>query len=187
MPKIAPIDREDLDVEARRRIDEGMASGMYTTPVPLQIVAHSPNALRGMDESYKAIFGRAAVGPRLIELMRLRSAQLGSCEPCSASRKDDSVTDDDVACLVDPDTAGDTERERLAIRFVDLLAGNHHAIDTHFLRALAQVFSTEEIVEIGWYASTLVGTHRFMHALDVLGTDEPVIGPGEQLRGGVSV
>jgi alkylhydroperoxidase family enzyme len=176
MPKIAPIDREDLDAEARRRIDEGMATGMYTTPLPLQIMAHSPNALRGMDESYKAIFGRAAVGSRIIELMRLRSAQLGSCEPCSASRKDDSVTDDDVACMIDPDMAGSTPRERLAIRFVDLLSGDHHAVDTDFLRGLAEVFSTEEIVEIGWYASSLVGTHRFLHALDVLGAGEPVIG-----------
>jgi alkylhydroperoxidase family enzyme len=80
-----------------------------------------------------------------------------------------------VACLVDPDRAGSDPRERLAIRFVDLLANDHHAIDADFFREMAEHFSTEEIVEVGWYASTLVGGHRFLHVLDVLGDDEPVI------------
>jgi hypothetical protein len=176
VPRIAPIAWEDLDQEARERIETGMATGMYSMTLPLQIVAHSPNALRGMDESYKAIFGRAAVGNRILELMRLRSAQLGSCAPCSLSRKDDSITEDDVACLVDAERAGSNARERLAIRFVDLLSEDHHAIDADFFRELATVFTVEEIVEVGWYASTLVGGHRFMHVLDVLGDDEPVIG-----------
>jgi alkylhydroperoxidase family enzyme len=175
MPRIAPIAWEDLDDEARERIEAGTATGMYTMTLPLQIVAHSANALRGMDEGYKAVFGRAVVGQRIMELMRLRSAQLGSCAPCSLSRKDESITEEDVACLMDPEKAGSNPRERLAIRFVDLLAEDHHAIDDDFFRELATVFTTEEIVEVGWYASTLVGGHRFMHVLDVLGDSEPVI------------
>jgi alkylhydroperoxidase family enzyme len=176
VPRIAPIAWEDLDDEARRRMAEGMATGMYTTTLPLQIVAHSPVALRGLDEGYKAVFGRAAVGPRIVELMRLRSAQLGTCAPCSASRKDDSITDDDVACLADPDRAGADRREQLAIRLVDLMATDHHAVDADFFRSLAEVFTVEEIVEIGWYAGHLVGGHRFMHILDALGTEAPVVG-----------
>jgi len=149
---------------------------MYSTPVPVQIIAHSPNALRSMDESYKAFFGRSAIGQRLQELVRLRSAQLGACEPCSLSRKDDSVTDADVACLIDPQLGTYTERERLAIRFVDLLATDHHAVDRAFIGELATVFTTEEIVELGWFAGQAIGTHRFMHALDVLGEEAPVVG-----------
>jgi alkylhydroperoxidase family enzyme len=183
MPRIAPIAWDDLTDEARQRMEAGMATGMYSMTLPLQIVAHSPNALRGMDEGYKAIFGRAAVGPRIIELMRLRSAQLGSCEPCSLSRKDDSITEDDVTGLDDPETAGTNERERLAIRFVDLMATDHHAIDEDFFREMAQHFSVEEIVEVGWYAGQVVGGHRFLHVLDCLGTDEPVIA-GDAVRAG---
>jgi alkylhydroperoxidase family enzyme len=177
MPRIAPIAWEDLDDEARRRMEEGLGTGMYTMTVPLQIVAHSPNALRGLDEAYRAIYGKATVGPRIVELMRLRSAQLGECAPCSASRKDESITEDDVACLVDPDRAGSDPRERLAIRLVDLMANDHHAIDDDFFRLLAEVFSVEEIVEIAWYAGHLIGGHRFMHVLDALGTSAPVVGP----------
>jgi alkylhydroperoxidase family enzyme len=180
MPRIAPIPMQDLSSDSRRRIDEGMSTGMYSTPVPLQVVAHSPNALRGMDEGYKAVFGCSAIGGRIQELVRLRSAQLGSCEPCSASRKDPSLTEDDVACLVDPPPGMYTERERLAIRFVDLLAIDHHAIDADFYRELGTCFSVEEIVELGWFAAQAIGVHRFMHSLDLFGAEEPVLG-GEAL------
>jgi alkylhydroperoxidase family enzyme len=184
MPRIAPIPWDELGDEARERIEAGMATGMYSMALPLQIVAHSPNALRGMDESYKAVYGRAAVGPRILELMRLRSAQLGSCAPCSLSRKDESITEDEVACLVDPAKAGSNQRERLAIQLVDLMATDHHAIDGEVFRRLAEEFTREEIVELAWYAGQAVGGHRFMHALDVLGDDEPVIS-AEGVRGRV--
>ena len=103
MARVEPIPYEDLDDDTRARIEAGHATGMYTTPLPLQIVAHSKVALRAMDESYKAQFRCGALDDRLHELVRLRSAQLGACEPCSLSRKDETVTEDQVACLVDPD------------------------------------------------------------------------------------
>jgi alkylhydroperoxidase family enzyme len=175
MARIEPIPYDELSDEARSRIDAGTETGMYTTPVPLQIVAHSPTALRGMDESYKAHFGRCALGPRIEELLRLRSAQINACMPCSASRKDESITEDDVACLVDVDEGRYDRREALALRFLDLFATDHHAIDDDTFRELATVFSVEEIVELGWLCGQFVGGHRFMHILDVLGEGEPVL------------
>lgn len=149
---------------------------MYSTPIPLQIIAHSPNALQGMDEGYKAVFGCSAIGGRLQELVRLRSAQLGSCEPCSASRKDDSLSESDVACLADATGGAYTDRERLAIQLVDLLATDPHGLDEAFYGELGRHFSVEEIVELGWYAGQAIGTHRFMHSLDILGDSEPILG-----------
>jgi alkylhydroperoxidase family enzyme len=176
MPRIEPVPWDDLSEEARARIEAGMASGMYSTPLPLQIMAHSPNALQGMDDSYKAVFGRSAVGGRLQELVRLRSAQLGSCEPCSASRKDDSLSESDVACLGNTSTGAYSDRERLAIELVDLLATDPAGLDADFYSRLGTHFSVEEIVELGWYAGQAIGTHRFMHSLDILGDSPPVLG-----------
>jgi alkylhydroperoxidase family enzyme len=152
---------------------------MYTTPLPLQIVAHSKVALRAMDESYKAQFRCGALDDRLHELVRLRSAQLGACEPCSMSRKDETVTDDQVACLVDPDPSVFSRREVLALQFLDLLATDHHAVDDDTFRQLATEFSAEEIVELGWICASAIGVHRFMHALDVLGDGEPIVRASE--------
>jgi alkylhydroperoxidase family enzyme len=180
MPRIAPIEWNQLDDEARRRIEAGRASGMYTMTVPLQIVAHSPNALRGMDEGYKAVFECSAMGQRLQELMRLRSASLGACAPCSLSRKDESLTEEDIASLglaAGDTTAGRyTDRERLAIETVDRMALDPAALDEAYVSEMAKVFTPEEIVEIGWYAGQVIGGHRFMHMLDALGDDAPVVG-----------
>ena len=175
MSRIEPIPWDELSDEARRRIDAGMASGMYSVAAPLQIVAHSPVALQGMDEGYKACFGRSALGQRLQELLRLRSAQLNTCEPCSMSRKDDSLTEDDVACLIEPDESRYTRREVLALRFLDRFALDHHAIDDDTFRELAGEFTVEEIVELGWMCGQFIGGHRFMHLLDIFGTGVPAI------------
>jgi alkylhydroperoxidase family enzyme len=176
MARIAPIAWEDLSDEVRQRIEAGMATGMYSMTLPLQIVAHSPNAFRGMDDGYKAIFGISAIGQRTQELMRLRSAQLGACAPCSLSRKDESISEEDVACLTDPTSANYTPQERLAIRMVDLMAMDPHSIDDDLIREMAEVFTVEQIVELGWYAGQVVGGHRFMHMLDALNDSEPIIG-----------
>jgi alkylation response protein AidB-like acyl-CoA dehydrogenase len=68
------------------------------------------------------------------------------------------------------------ERERLAIAMVDRMALDLSALDGALLLEMAKVFTTEEIVEIGWYASQVIGGHRFMHMLDALGEDTPAIG-----------
>lgn len=52
-----------------------------------------------------------------MELLRIRSAQLGECEPCSQSRKHDSITDEDVTCLLNPAQGKLAPQEQLAIEF----------------------------------------------------------------------
>jgi len=178
MPRIAPIAIDALDDDIRSRIDAGMASGMYSTTLPLRIVANSPLAVRALDEGYKAHFRRGVIPPRLQELLRLRSAQLNACEPCSLSRKEDAVAEADVACLVELDEQRYSAAEIAALRFLDLLATDYQAVDDDTIRTLHQVFSAEEIVELGWLCTQMVATHRFMHILDVLGTGEPVVAAG---------
>ena len=59
MARIAPIPWDELTDEARERIEEGLASGMYSTACPVDM-AHSPNALRAIDDSYR----RSSAGRR---------------------------------------------------------------------------------------------------------------------------
>jgi alkylhydroperoxidase family enzyme len=175
VPRIEAIPYDELSDDARARIEAGLASGMYTTPVPLQILAHSPMVVRAMDEGYKAHFRAGAIEPRLQELIRLRSAQLNSCEPCSASRKEGSVDEADVACLVSPDEAHYSRREVLALRFLDTFATDHHAINDETYRELTEEFTAEEIVELGWLSAQSLGVHRLMHTLDVFGERPAVV------------
>lgn len=176
MPVIAPLPMAEIDAESLDRIDAGLKTGMYSQTLPLQVMARAPAALRAMDEGYKAMFRRSLLDDRLRELLRVRSAILNGCGPCSQSRKEDSVSEGDVACLVDPEAASYPPRERIALRFLTLLSTDHHAITPDFYRELAQHFSAAEIVELGWTCAQTMGGHRFLHTLDMLGSEAPVIG-----------
>ena len=176
MVRIEPVPWDELPEESRALLEAGAASGMYTTTLPMQVVAYSSAALEAMHAAYTATFGKGLLEPRLVELVRLRSAQAGGCAPCASSRKDDSVGEDDVACLVAPDPAVFAPRELAALRFFDLLNADHHGIDDETFRGLLQVFTPAEVVELGFLCGNFLGGHRFMHALDVLGDREPLVG-----------
>lgn len=176
MPRIEPIPYDDLDPELRERFEAGAAEGRYTMMMPLQIFAYARQAAIASDESYKRSFKQGLLGPRLEELVRIRAAQVNGCGPCSSSIKDDSLGADEVACMLESlDDAKFSERERRALKFVDLMSTNHHAIGDDTLRSLAEVFTTAEIVELGMTCARFIGSHRWMHVLDVFSDAPPVI------------
>jgi alkylhydroperoxidase family enzyme len=175
MPRIEPIPLDQLGDEPRRVIEEGVADGTYATPIPLQIFAYKTAQLM-MTNAARSVMGKdSLLGGRIVELIRIRSAQLGECQPCMQSRKHESITDEDVACLLAPGASGLTDQERMAVEFLDLLSADHHAMDDDFYRRLGEVFTAAQIVELGFTCAGSMGLHRFIHTLDVFGTDAPVI------------
>ena len=176
MPRIEPIPYEDLKPKQRAMIESGMASGAFRIALPLQILAYSDHDHVPDDADRHPNFPRHLLDGTLLELLRIRSAQLGGCEPCMASRKVEGATEDAVACLTNPALRGDlSERERLALEFLELLATDHHRIGDDLFRRLAAHFTTAEIVELGSTCGHMIGTHRFLHAIDVFGQSDPVI------------
>ncbi len=175
MPRIEPIPMEELGDEPRRIIEGGVADGTYATPIPLQIFAYRTQQILMTNAARGAWGQQSLLGGRILELIRIRSAQLGECQPCMQSRKHDSITDEDVACLVAPGNSQLTEQERLAVEFLDLLSADHHAIDDEVYRELGRVFTAAEIIELGFTCANSMGLHRFIHTLDVFGNGAPVI------------
>jgi alkylhydroperoxidase family enzyme len=172
---------DKLADKPRRIIEEGVADGTYATPIPLQIFAYRTLQIL-MTSAARGAFGQQTLlGGRILELIRIRSAQLGECQPCMQSRKHDSITDEDVACLLAPGTSALTEQERLAVEFLDLLSADHHAIDDEVYRELSTVFTAAQIIELGFTCANAMGLHRFIHTLDVFGDRPPVIAydPGQ--------
>jgi alkylhydroperoxidase family enzyme len=175
MSRLEPIPLEALADEPRRIIEEGFADGTYATPIPLQVFAYrTQQLLETHDDRMK--WGKGTLlGGRILELLRIRSAQLGQCEPCMQSRKHESISDEDVAGLLAPGRSELTEQERLAVQFLDLLSADHHAIDAETYRELSEVFTAAQIVELGFSCAASMGLHRFIHTLDLFGADAPVI------------
>jgi alkylhydroperoxidase family enzyme len=182
MPRIAPIPWDELPPAHREMIEQGMASGGFTDPLPLQITAYAHHDQAPDDGDRHPNFPRHLLPGRLLELLRIRSAQLGGCEPCQASRKVEGATEEAVACLIDPSLRGDLSiRERLALEYLELMATDHHRIGDDTYRRLAEHFTTAEIIELGMTTSHMIGTHRFMHTLNVYGDSDSVIAydPGQ--------
>ena len=103
-----------------------------------------------------------------------------------ASRKVPGATSEAVACLTDPSLRGDlSQRERLALEFIELLATDHHKIGDDIYRRLAEHFTTAEIIELGLTCAHQIGTHRFLHTLDPYGDAPPVI-PFDPAQAGVT-
>ena len=176
MPRIEPLPWEALSAAQlqrfKRSIKEGGSPPDKTASLILAYSEHDHVPDDG-DRHYN--FPRHLLNGRLLELLRIRSAQLGGCEPCMNARKVDGVTDEVAACLA-PTLRDDlTVRERRALQFLDLLATDHHKIDDAIYRGLAEVFTTAEIVELGQTCGSMIGTHRFIHTLDPYGDTEPVI------------
>jgi alkylhydroperoxidase family enzyme len=165
----------ELPPSSRRIIEDGVAEGLYATPVPLQIFAYRTAQLADVHRARTERGAETLLGGRILELIRIRSAQLGECQPCMQSRKHDSITDDDVACLLVPGHADLNAQEQMAVEFMDLLSADHHAMDDGFYRRLGAVFTAAQIVELGFTAAAAMGLHRFIHTLDVFGTSAPVI------------
>jgi alkylhydroperoxidase family enzyme len=181
MPRIEPIPLDELAEEPRRIIEDGVANGTYATPIPLQIFAYRTQQILMTNAARGAWGQQSLLGGRILELIRIRSAQLGECQPCMQSRKHDSITDEDVACLIAPGSSQLTEQERLAVEFLDLLSADHHAIDDEVYRELSRVFTAAQIIELGFTCANAMGLHRFIHTLDVFGDSPPVIAydPGQ--------
>ncbi|MFZ0906394.1 MAG: carboxymuconolactone decarboxylase family protein [Mycobacterium sp.] len=175
MPRIAPIPMDQLSAQSREIVEGGVADGLYATPVPLQIFAYRSAQLAQVNMARTYLGADSLLGDRLLELLRIRSAQLGECEPCSQSRKHDSITDEDVACLLAPGHGTLTPQEQIAIEFLDLLSADHHAIDDEFYRRLGEHFTAAQIVELGFTCASAMGLHRFIHTLNIYGDSAPVI------------
>jgi alkylhydroperoxidase family enzyme len=177
MPRIEPLPWEALSPEQVQRFERSVKEGGSPPDKTASLIlAYADHGHVPDDGDRHYNFPRHLLGGRLLEMLRIRSGQLGGCEPCMNARKVDSVTDDVVACLA-PSLRDDlTVRERRALQFLDLLATDHHQIDDAVYRGLAEVFTTAEIVELGMTCGSMIGMHRFIHTLDPYGDQAPVIG-----------
>ena len=174
MPTIEPVPLEDLDPAVQATLERAVADGRLASSLYPRIVAYSSAQVRGVAAGFEHD-RQSLLTPRLRELIRIRSAQIAGCAECQAARYDETVDDETAACLL-IGTSGDLDdAEQLVMRFVTLFHTDHRAIDGEFYRDLAAHFSTGEIVEIGVLTGALLGSHRFIQTLDLLGSAKPAL------------
>jgi AhpD family alkylhydroperoxidase len=163
--RIAPTDFSQLpaDLGQGDRINIGVASIMFRLPQVGQALGELNSALRSS----------GTLSPRLVELVRLRIAFHNQCRSCMAIRYqsavDDGLTEGAVCSLERPADAPDlSEAERAALRFADLFATDHLAIDEGVYADLRSHFTEDQLVELGVHCAIMVGIGRLAATWDVV-------------------
>ena len=129
------------------------------------IVEHRPEMGRAMMQIIETTYQTGTLSRRLMELVRLRIAFHNQCRSCMAIRfelaEQEGVDEDLVCSLERPAEAEDlNDAERAAVRFADLLATNHLAIDEDVYDDLRKYYDEGEIVELGLHCAHCVGYGR---------------------------
>jgi AhpD family alkylhydroperoxidase len=127
--------------------------------------AHCPEQALGLMGFGGALKRNRTLPDRLVELVRLRVAFFNQCRSCMAIRYSDAVADgvtEGLVCSLErPQEAENlSAAEKAAIRYGELMATDHLAIDDKVYADLRQHFSEAQIVELGMTVAFFVGFGR---------------------------
>lgn len=126
----------------------------------------------------RAVYTSETLEPRLMEYVRLRSADINECKFCLAIGFAEEQT---IARIRDPETAeGITERERLAIILCDRLNLDPESIDDDFFGRMRQHFSEPEIIELA-YSTKWIGMLQALNDLFAVEADAKVADAVDQM------
>ncbi len=163
MARIRKLDPSEWDEELREQTGADSA-----TPLEqglMRMFAHRPPLAKGLTEFAGALKVHRILPDKLVELVRLRIAYHNQCKSCMAIRYTDAIDDgltEDLVCSLEQPMQADnlSEKEKLAIRYGELMASNHLAIDDAIHDELQMHFSEPEIVELGMTVAFFVGFGR---------------------------
>ena len=83
------------------------------------------------------------------------------------------MTEEMVANLADLETADITDREKLAVRFAQRMATDHHSMGDDFFEELRAEFTDPEIFELGMITGQFIGYGRLISILDLENPEQP--------------
>jgi AhpD family alkylhydroperoxidase len=163
MTRITKIEPEDWDPEL-----QSMIRPEDRTPLEnglMRYFAHRTELAKGLIAFTGSLKRNRTLDTRLLELVRLRVAFHNQCRSCMAIRYTDAIdaglTEDLVCSLEKPyEAPGLTDAERVAIRYGELFATNHLAIDDALFDQLREHFTEGQIVELALNVSLFVGVGR---------------------------
>lgn len=128
----------------------------------LGIHAYLPATAKAFYKTKAVLANEGTLSARLIELVRLRIAFFNQCRSCMALRYSGDEVDERAVCSLEhPAEADDlTDAEKVALRFAELLATDHLAIDDDLYNELRKHFTESELVELGTAAALNIGMGR---------------------------
>ncbi len=160
---IRTVDRDGNPIERSAGVQSDLSG----------ILENAPHQRDGLSAFSRSLRDHRTLPARLVELVRLRIAFHNQCRSCMAIRYqvavDDGVDEALVCSLEKPYEADDlTPAEVVALRYADLFATDHLAIDDTTYDGLREHFTEAEIVELGLNCAMFVGMGRLAATWDVV-------------------
>lgn len=163
MARLAKIEPEDWDPRLQAALKP-----QDRTPLEqglMRYFAHTPDLALGVGALGGALKRHRTLPDRLVELVRLRVAFHNQCRSCMAIRYTDAVRDgltEELVCSLEQpfEAPGLTDAERVAIRYGELFATNHLAIDDALIDQLREHYTEAQIMELGITVAFFVGFGR---------------------------
>ncbi|WP_337658539.1 carboxymuconolactone decarboxylase family protein [Sphingorhabdus sp. Alg231-15] len=155
--------------------------------------AHCPEQALGLMGFGGALKINRSLPDRLVELVRLRVAFFNQCRSCMAIRYSDALADglnEDLVCSLEKPAEAEnlSDAEKVAIRYGELFATDHLAINDAMHDELREHFSEAQIVELGMTVAFFVGFGRLAATWKMVeelpaafqDTDNPIAPWGEE-------
>lgn len=166
LPYVVPD--EITDPELRGWLDHSIAAGK-PGPEIQSLRAHSSGVMRSFTKTREWIFHDGAVDHALKELLRGYIAVSAGCTYCSnQGTSKDWLTNkdqlDDILHHAKSDTY--TPREKIALRYADVIMWDPASADDELWAGLDEHFSAEEVVELGYWIGFTFGGQRWLKTLD---------------------
>lgn len=183
MPRVSEVPFEEIDPELQkvmRQYDEELGGSEF-----VHVFAHAPEPFKAFMRYYFPLISetRGGIDPRITELARLKVAEKNECRLCLAARFAHAQQRGVSEALIEEvpryrESERLTPREKAAIRYAEVLAGDHRTADQGLFDELREHFSEADIIDLGWRIVTFVGYGRFLHALDLdIGQTCPLSAP----------
>lgn len=168
---------DETDDEGLAELLEEAETGWYGDAAFFGAMAHCPDVFRNLVSTLES-FGRGEnVDTELLELMRLKVAEVHQCGYCATVRTLDvreAVARKEGAVFGEIDADELSRREYLAVSLAERLSEDPHRIRDEFFDDLREVFTEAEVVELLLFASLEIGLDRFCIALELQPTaDSP--------------
>jgi len=150
----------------------------------VQVLAHAPETFKSFIDYYFGLVteNKGKVDMVITELVRLMVARKNDCflwlHARFAVAKQEGLTEEKISEIGNyQQSQAFSKAEKAAIRYADILAGEHESASKNLFDELRLYFTESEIIELGMRISTFLGYGRLIHVLGLeIGKTCPIRG-----------
>jgi alkylhydroperoxidase family enzyme len=169
----ARVPRAQLPPHMQEIWDKSMARHDDATFV--EVMGNAPHIYDWYyQEFYQKLFYSDRIGRRVVELVRLRLANIHGCAFCNRNdrlaAKDAGISDAELEALPTYETGPFVEAEKAALALADVmvLTNAKGAVSPALYQRLKRSFTDADLVELGMIMAVLCGMAKFIFAFDIV-------------------